>query len=244
MKKIKVLLKKSIGMIFRKIKPKKYGKMSYSQCGEDLIVDFILKILKINNPTYLDIGSYLPQKINNTYLFYKKGGHGVGIEPDPGLHAKHIKFRKKDISLNIGIGAEEKKSAEFYMMSSKTLNTFSKEEAMKYESCGKQKIEKKIEIPLKTANWVMEKYFDKCPNFISIDVEGLDLAILKTFDFKKFRPEIICVETISYTENNTEKKDYEIIDLMKKNNYMLYADTYINSIFVDLEKWKKRTPIA
>ena len=49
------------------------AKVSYAQSGEDLILDGICDFLKIEKPTYLDIGAADPIDGNNSYLFYKKG---------------------------------------------------------------------------------------------------------------------------------------------------------------------------
>jgi hypothetical protein len=73
-----------------------------------------------------------------------------------------------------------------------------------------------------------------------LDIEGLDYDILNDWDFEKYRPEIFCIETITYTENNTENKIDKIIDLMKLKGYRVYADTYINTIFVSENAWGQR----
>jgi len=63
-------------------------------------------------------------------LFYKKGCTGVNIEPDISLFRILKKERSKDTNINKGIGLTDKTElAHFYIMSSSTLNTFSKEEA-------------------------------------------------------------------------------------------------------------------
>lgn len=215
-------------------------KVSYSQTGEDLIVKFILDSLKIKHPKYLDIGTYHPKNINNTYLFYRNKGKGVCIEADPLLHKKIKSKRRRDICLNVGIGIEDSDSSEFYIMTSKTLNTFSKEEAEKYVSFGNEKIEKIIKVPIVNINDIVEKYFSNELNFVSLDIEGIDEQVIKSFNFNDKRPEVFCIETINYTENNSEAKNEEIINFMKSKNYIVFADTYINTIFVDYEKWKNR----
>ncbi|MDD5285624.1 MAG: FkbM family methyltransferase [Desulfuromonadaceae bacterium] len=217
-----------------------HRKTSYSQSGEDLIVDFVFEALKIYNPDYMDIGANHPVYLNNTYLLYKRGCHGVCIEPDPSLFKVLKQKRTRDTCLNIGIGLSEQTSADFFVMSAKTLNTFSRVEAERYQSYGNQLIERIIPIALVPINSVMTKYCIKTPNFISLDVEGMDLEILKSLDLAKWRPEVFCIETLTYTEDNTETKITEIIDYMCQNGYMLYADTYINSIFVDNDKWINR----
>lgn len=228
-----------IGRFLRKSKT--CEKISYSQCGEDLIVDFILDAgLGIKNPSYLDLGAYDPVCLSNTYLFYRRGGSGVCVEPDPFLFAAISRKRSRDICLNIGVGLAGQSTANFYVMSSRTLNTFSKKEAERYRSYGNNKIEQVIPIPLLGVNDIIEQNFKACPNFVSIDVEGLDVDVLKSFDFSKYRPEVFCVETITYTEDNSERKVYEIMELMDSRGYFVYADTFINTIFVEKEAWKSR----
>lgn len=215
--------------------------VSYSQCGEDLIVRFIFKVLKIEKPTYIDIGAHHPEYLSNTYLLYKNGSSGVCVEPDPTLFEQIKRKRPKDICLNIGIGSTEATLADFFVMSTKVLSTFSKKEADYLIETTNKKVEKVIKIPLVPIDTVIEKYLDsKVPNFVSLDTEGYDFAILKSFDFQKFRPEVFCIETLTYTENKTEEKETEIIEFMVAKGYFPYADTYINTIFVDKNKWLNR----
>jgi len=214
-------------------------KISYSQCGEDLILQFLFRVLGISKVSYLDIGAHHPTYLSNTYLFYENGGHGVCVEPDPSLFDEFGKKRPRDTHLNCGVGISAGE-ADFFVMSISTLNTFSKEEAERYQSYGQQRIVKTIRMELKTTNEIIERNFENCPNLVSLDVEGMDYLILQNFDFKKYRPEVFCLETLSYTENKSERKLTEIIDLMHENGYMTYADTYINTIFVDNAAWNNR----
>jgi FkbM family methyltransferase len=215
--------------------------MSYAQCGEDIIINFVLEQLGRSKPSYLDIGAHHASYLSNTYFFYKKGAVGVCVEPDPLLCENIKRKRKKDKCLNIGIGVNQAdKDAPFYVLSVKTLSTFSKIEAERYASYGNHKIDKVLNIPLVTVNDVIKNNFSNCPDFISLDVEGWDMQILKSLDFSQYRPPVFCIETLTYTENKSERKITEIIDYMLSQNYFLYADTYINSIFVDSETWAKR----
>jgi hypothetical protein len=75
MNKIKDLFKKKE----QENKANAFEKVSYSQCGEDILIDFVFKQLKIENPSYLDIGAHHPFHLNNTYYFYKNGSSGVNI---------------------------------------------------------------------------------------------------------------------------------------------------------------------
>jgi FkbM family methyltransferase len=229
-------------MFFKKNKYKsQYQKISYSQCGEDLIIRFIFEQLQIIHPTYIDIGAHHPFYISNTALFYEKGSRGVNIEPDPVLFKEIKKERSLDVCLNVGIGASIEEAVNFYVMSSSTLNTFSEDEAKRYVEYGNNTIKQIIKLPILTINEIISKYFNnKSPNLISLDVEGMDLIVIKSLDFSSYRPEVICVETLSYTEDKTEEKQKEIIEYIIKQGYILYADTYINSVFVERGKWENR----
>jgi FkbM family methyltransferase len=215
-------------------------KRSFSQSGEDLIMQFIFMWLRIEKPSYLDIGAHHPTYLSNTYLFYEKGSSGVCVEPDPFLFEAIQKTRKRDICLNMGVGGGGLDKADFYILNSRTLSTFSREEAERYASYEGKNIEKVVEIPLISVNAIIAQHCPSVPNLVSLDVEGMDLQILQDFDFDKYTPEVFCIETLTYTEDNTERKLTEIIDLMTAKNYFVYADTYLNSIFVSRDAWNER----
>jgi FkbM family methyltransferase len=214
-------------------------KTSYSQCGEDLILAQLFLMLGIDDVVYLDIGAHHPTYLSNTYLFYERGAHGVCVEPDPVLFEAFTRKRPRDVNLNCGVGIVPG-AADFFLMSTATLNTFSAAEAERYQSYGNQRIVKTIKVELRTVNDIIAASFEKCPNLVSLDVEGLDYEILKSFDFAHYRPAVFCLETLTYTEDKSERKLTEIIELMHAKGYITFADTYINTIFVDHTVWKKR----
>jgi FkbM family methyltransferase len=238
-------------MLLRKIKNKlisrllrsdddKYKKISFSQCGEDLIVKFIFDCIGIHKPTYIDIGAHHPHYISNTALFYKNGCRGINIEPDPTLFKEFLRYRNEDKNLNIGI-SDTSSELDFYIISTPTLNTFSKEEAEKYAQEGDFKIKSTEKIKVKT----LQNVLDQCSNgvfsqFLSIDAEGVDEVIIKEIDFENNYPIVICIETISFSTSGNGIKNTDLINFIIDKGYMLYADTHINTIFVRRENWLKK----
>lgn len=212
-------------------------KISYSQSGEDLIIKYIFDALNVKNPVYMDIGAHHPFKFSNTALFYELGSDGINIEPDPSLFSIFRKYRKRDINLNIGVSD---KSGElfFYIMSLQTMNTFSKSDAEDLSLNHGITITKKIKVPVDTISNIAKTHLKgKNVDLLSVDVEGLDLQILKSIDFSEFFPTVICVETISFSTKGLGIKDLEIINFLESKGYMKYADTYINTIFVRKDRW-------
>ncbi len=68
----------------------------------------------------------------------------------------------------------------------------------------------------------------------------MDLSILKAFDFERFRPKVFCVETLTYTEDGGEEIICELQSILQQNDYLIYADTYVNTIAVARHAWTHR----
>ena len=222
--------------------PSEYIANSYSQAGEDAIIRTLFDSKKINNPTYLDLGVYLPDYHNNTYLFYKLGARGVLVEADESLISRIKQVRPKDKVLNIGVGFMDSSSSDFYIFNEPAISTFNKEEALYRESHGTFKIVKISQVLLKSINSIITENFETCPDLLSIDLEGLDLAVLESLNFEKFPIPVICAETCRYSENHIKSKNTMIIDWLISKGYFVYGDTYINTIFVNNKWFTTTTP--
>lgn len=208
------------------------GVESYSQCGEDLIVDFACRYLGIKEITYLDVGAYHPTKINNTYYFYRKGHRGVLVEPNVAMCEVLRRVRPGDTTLEAGIGVAAAREADYYVMTDPSWNTFSKEEAEHQAEVTKGgiRIKEVRKMPLLDINGVMAEHFKAAPTYLSVDAEGLHLAILKTVDFSRFRPKFVCAETLVSGTNRTIS---EIPAFMETKGYVVRGGSFVNTIFVD-----------
>ena len=231
-KKMKKLFKK----IVYRIIPPIYVPPSYSQAGEDAILQFLFKDFGLTGIKYLDLGTNSPDSSNNTYLFYKNGSRGVCVEADIAFIKKIRKVRPADIIIHAGVSVSKEKEADFYIFNEPAINTFDKKEADYRVSFGNFEILKVVKVPLININDLIINNFDTYPELLSIDIEGLDLAVLKSLDFTKYPIPVICAETCTYSENHIRPKDLSIAEFMASNGYEVYADTYINTIFVN-KKW-------
>ena len=213
---------------------------SFSQGGEDQIIRYLSNALKIPNPTYLDIGANHPVIANNTYLFYSRGSSGVCIEPDFDFYSLIKRKRPRDIVLNIGIGVNDVAGAKLYVFPAPYTgwNTFSENEALKRESETGIRIREIRQVAMVNINNIIERYFPSCPNLISLDVEGLDLDILKSIDFNRFSPEIICVESVTFSMTNQEEKVHEVSDFITSRGYFAFGDSHVNTIFCRRDAYK------
>jgi FkbM family methyltransferase len=231
MSKLKNIIRK---FVFRYIKPPvKIIDNSYSQAGEDRIVEYLFSSMGINEISYIDIGANDPVNGNNTYHFYNKNNKGVLVEPDSIYHNRMKETRPDDLLINAAISDEENEKADLYVFDVPALNTLSKEEADQRIRSGVYKLIEKRRIEQITIETIIKKYLkNRCPELISLDVEGVDYKVLNSFDFEKYPVPVWIVETCAYSETHIKPKVTSIIDLMLSKGYFVFADTYINTVFV------------
>ncbi len=216
-------------------------KGSFAQQGEDLIVKQIFIELDITDTTYVDIGAHDPIRGNNTFLFYLHGSHGVLIEPNPVYAEKLRRVRPRDTVIAKGIGVTGETSADYFDFGEDGQeNTFSKEQADTLVRLG-MPLKGKMKMPLVGINEVLAANFPSAPPALfSIDTEGFDLPILRTLDFARFRPPVICAETL---EMGTNQVIGAIAEFLRTKKYVARGGTFVNTIFVAEEWLTKKTDL-
>ncbi len=213
-----------------------YNKVSFSQCGEDRIMEHVFILRGITTPSYIDLGANHPYYLNNTAIFYKAGSTGINIEANSQLINLFKVHRPKDLNLNFGVGPQEGEM-DFYIFEDDTLSTFSIEEVEQQKSLGRSLLAVN-KVKLKHLNRLVNEYCDgKFPDILSIDLEGIDFEVLKSTDFSASKPKVICAETAEYSPIGAGKKRTDYINYILSLGYCLYADTNLNSIFVDHDFW-------
>ena len=210
-----------------------WPRTSYAQQGEDIVVRSIFDALKVPRPSYIDIGAYHPLVNNNTYLLYRGGSRGVLVEPNPAFTEMLKSKRPGDRVLAIGIGVSEDSAADYYVFEGPGQdNTFSKAQADELvRQHGPSAVRAVMKVPLRNINHVLDEEFPAGgPDFFSIDIEGMDLQVLQSLDFKRHRPKVFCVET---TALGVAHVDQQILSFMKQKDYEQRGGNLVNSIFVD-----------
>lgn len=202
---------------------------SYAQEGEDMVLSRFFG--NKTNGFYVDVGAHHPKRFSNTYTFYKRGWKGINIDAMPGSMELFTKIRPRDTNLEMGVSSTEE-SATYYIFNEPALNTFSQEEAQKKNGMGDYKIIEKIQIPSLKLSSLLE--INLPPqikiDFMSIDVEGLDMDVLKSNDWKKYRPHILVVEDIGFELSPQALSTNTLYQFLVSNNYDLVGKTY-NTLF-------------
>lgn len=217
-----------------------FPEVSFAQQGEDLIIKELFAELEIAGATYLDIGAHDPVRGSNTFLFYALGSKGVLVEPNPVYAAKLKAVRPRDIVIDKGVGIGTETTAKYYEFEGDgQLNTFSTDQVKKLEAVGMKPV-KVVDMPLVDINEILASNFAKePPSLLSVDTEGLDLAILKKVDFTKYRPPVIIAETAEVASN---KVLTDIGAFLATKHYTARGGTFINTVFVADEQIARIKP--
>lgn len=217
-----------------------WNKRTTSQAGEDAIIAYILRVLGIclQEEKYLDLGANHAQELSNTYMLYEEGMRGVLVEANPGLIPELQFLRKGDVILNRCVSVKSGENVSFYVLNGDGLSSPDKESVEEaLEKNPELKIEKIVDVESIAVNEILEKYFEKPPILMNIDIEGKEDEIMSSIDFSRFAPFIIVVERIEYnTQLVVGKRKDGLEELMKEKGYVEYAFTGINSVFLNKEK--------
>lgn len=208
--------------------PQKYR--TYSQSGEDAIVSYLLSHMNVPKPFYMDIGCHDAIHLNNTYLFYKRGFNGICVEANPMLAKKFKQTRPRDQVINKAVVADDAKTCEFYILGNDTMSTTSPEIANDLIEQSQHTIKEKV--ILETVR--LPELINASPvpiDFLSLDIEINTKEMLEQLPADK-KPKVLCVETIGYINDDNLEKQMDVIQAIMAQGYGVYADTNINTIFV------------
>lgn len=210
-----------------------FFRCSYSQEGEDMILARLFENVRAG--FYVDVGACHPKRFSNTYFFYLRGWRGINIDASSGTAKLFNSCRPKDINLEAAV-SDKKEILAYYIFNEPALNGFSKELSEYRNQKGNFKIigEKKIETS--TLKEIFSRLLPQGQliDFLSVDVEGFDLQVLRSNDWNKYRPKKVLAEDCGKSLENIMNS--EIYRFMKNINYNFIAKTANTLFFSDNEK--------
>lgn len=203
--------------------------ISYAQNREDVILDLFFRGRK--SGFYVDVGANHPLYDSVTKLFYDKGWHGINVEPSQKMFQLLSHDRPRDINLNIGLSDRAGKNM-LREYEAPGYSTFAQE--MKHEHSSKPRHDTvkyhDYEVEIDTLSSVLERLGVGSIQFLKVDVEGYEYAVLSGNDWKKYRPEIVCVEA------NHIYHDWR--PLLEKHGYKEAFSDGLNAYYVAKEHEK------
>jgi len=197
-----------------------FVKKTYSEWGEDL---FIVKYLKnLNKGFYVDIGAYHPFFLSNTQLLFKKNWEGINIDINPTSIEIFNDARPSDYNINAAISNRNKKYINYYtknminLLSTTIIGSAKMSFLNNNFMIRRAKCCKINDIIAKT------KFKNKKIDFINIDTEKSEVDVLKSLNFNKYKPKLICIE----------------IHLKDKNHYALPLKSHPTYLYLKRKRYK------
>lgn len=195
---------------------------SFSQCGQDAFIYQMVFGAK-NEGFFLDVGGNDPIKINNTYLLEQKGWKGIAFEPVR-VQAERWKGTRRTPCYNIAIGNKEGE-IEFTEMN---VDAFSGVDVTKYYTKDLSAVTT-YKVKQRTIANILKEKGIKHVDFVSIDVEGYEMNVLKGIDFEEV--DITCF-SIENNRDGAIMPDMELRKFMLQKGYRLVARLSIDDIFI------------
>lgn len=206
---------------------------TYAQCNEDLIVEALLRAKfaaasrDMSTVRYLEVGGNHPVQTSSTYLLYRAwGGQGFIVEANAEL-AERLRFsRPRDVVIQTAVSDKLDETVSFHVHELDELSTLSAANIRGVESTGLPGNLARIEtVPNMHINAFFDTYINTQLDFMSIDIEGLDLPVLQALD-PAHRPTVLQVECYDATLLAKLK------EALVPRGYLLAAMTEFNVIFV------------
>jgi len=208
-----------------------YAVRSYSQEGEDMI----LRRLFEGRATgfYIDVGAHHPRRFSNTWHFYQRGWHGLNIDPNPETIHLLQHWRPNDLNLKLGI-SDSPGEQRYFVFNESALNTFDPVLAKERQRIPGYKIINTVSIHVVRLDEVFYEHLqpNQIVDFMSIDVEGMDLSVAKSNDWGRFRPRYLLVEAIK--SSLAHVADYPLHRYLCDQGYELFAKTLNTLMYCDL----------
>jgi len=202
------------------------GHVSFSQEGEDMVLRRIFS--NKQNGVYVDVGAHHPTLYSNTNYFYQNGWRGINIDALPGNKVNFDAQRPNDINLELLI-SENEGLTEFYLFDPPLMNTMSKQQAKENEKFDWCKLKEMVMIQSIPLGKLLDQYLPgKKIDFMSVDVEGAELTVLKSNNWGKYTPDVLLIEMIDISIEDIFNT--EVHKFLKERSYTFFAKTW-NTIF-------------
>jgi FkbM family methyltransferase len=189
---------------------------SYAQWGEDVLVwDYFHRK---SRGFFIEVGANDPINLSQTYLLEQNGWEGILVEPQAACCDKLRPVRQRSKVFQAACGAPEQKGKVKFCVATQhdrsMLATGRPAEEVTFTHT--------VEVDLMTLDDILAQSGNPTPDFLSIDVEGGELEVLRGFDFTKHRPALILVEDDVYdlrVHSYLLAKGYKLVKRTGSNNW-------------------------
>lgn len=164
--------------------------VSYAQAGEDLVLDFLTNYQP--NGFYVDVGCNHPRKGSNSFRFYRKGWRGIAIDANADFGPQYRRIRPRDRFVQACV-SDTVGAVDFHVFQGDALSSISGKAL--FDDPEKYAVKRIEQLTTRRLDDILTN--ENAPpqfEFLSIDVEGHDEAVLRSINLARFAPQIILIE--------------------------------------------------
>ena len=207
--------------------------ISYADAREDVIMLQALRDVSRDDGFYIDVGANDPEDISVTKLFYDRGWRGINIDPSPKWHARLVAARPRDVNLLTAI-SDISGEVTFFDHEGGGLGTIEQQFADRHRTDHGAAMQA-ITVKTMTLTETCERFAPRDIHFLKIDVEGHEAGVLRSMDFQRFRPWLLCIEATEPMD--VGKKTFQQWDgLVTDAGYTLARSDFLNRYYVADER--------
>jgi FkbM family methyltransferase len=204
---------------------------SYAQEGEDLVLARIFNAKK--DGFYVDVGAHHPIRFSNTYLLYLRGWRGLNIDAVPNSMEEFRRVRPRDINVECLVSSSDE-SQTFYVLSEPALSTVS-EKLARQRSCEdpSHSITRTIALTPRRLASILDEFLPpgQMIDLLNVDVEGLDLEVLQSNDWTRYRPAVVLAEVLATTPTDQD----DIVRYLREKGYRMTSKFFNTALFQLIE---------
>ena len=179
---------------------------------------------------FVEVGAYDGVNLSNTYHFEQAGWTGVLVEPDPVMAERCRQCRPRSMVYQCAVAGPESRgeTAFFQVAGGEAYSTTSLTPAhrQRLEHVGLKWRE--VRVAVRTLDSILEEVLPPCIDFVSIDVEGGELAVLRGFDIRRWKPAVVIVET------NATRRDPEVRRYFVTSGYAYRHSIDVNDFYLQV----------
>lgn len=180
---------------------------------------------------YIDVGAMDPVVDSVTKFFYDEGWSGINIEPNDCFYRKLLQERPRDINLKLALG-EHEETREMHVFEHIGNSTFEDSARDRYVEQGHEAKDKQVRVATLAA--VCRDFVTQEIDFLKIDCEGWEEAVIKSADWNRFRPIVLLVEATAPGTPMPNWSGWEPYLLENAHYQMVYFDG-LNRFYVRRE---------
>jgi len=202
--------------------------VSYAQNLEDVMLN---RVFPGDHGFYIDVGAQHPLTHSTTHAFYKRGWHGINLEPNREYYSKLKAHRSRDINLQVA-ASDHEGEITFYEIAGTGLSTSVTRYADQATKSGLHS--KKTTVSCSTLDEICREHHVTNVDFLKIDVEGAEEFVLRGFSFKAVRPTVLVIEA---TEPGTPFPSYQNWEpYLLTRDYLMAHDDGLNRFYLAKER--------